>query len=185
MKQSFKKTSPNNKTNIFLCLWSLQYVEDPSCFPELNPITLLEQTMCGLSHLHSLNIGLYTETCIHKWCFWKTKFFFFALPVVHRDLKPRNILLSGPSALGRVRALISDFGLCKKIPDGRTSFSLRSGIPGTEGWIAPEVLRETSIKKPVGCAHILHTAGLSCFEQSQILLAKRPTARKMDCSYRW
>uniref|UniRef100_A0A665UEW9 Serine/threonine-protein kinase/endoribonuclease IRE1 n=1 Tax=Echeneis naucrates TaxID=173247 RepID=A0A665UEW9_ECHNA len=115
---------------IELCAATLQqYVEDPSCFPELNPITLLEQTMCGLSHLHSLNI-------------------------VHRDLKPRNILLSGPSALGRVRALISDFGLCKKIPDGRSSFSLRSGIPGTEGWIAPEVLRDTPGNKPTSAVDV-------------------------------
>uniref|UniRef100_A0A8C7MM27 non-specific serine/threonine protein kinase n=1 Tax=Oncorhynchus kisutch TaxID=8019 RepID=A0A8C7MM27_ONCKI len=80
----------------------------PSCHAGLSPVTVLQQTMCGLSHLHSLNI-------------------------VHRDLKPRNILLSQPGPLGRVRALISDFGLCKKIPEGRTSFSLRSGIPGTEG----------------------------------------------------
>ncbi|TRY64475.1 hypothetical protein DNTS_017157 [Danionella cerebrum] len=102
---------------IELCAATLQqYVEDPSCpYSNLNPVSLLEQTMCGLSHLHSLNI-------------------------VHRDLKPRNILLSLPGALGRVRALISDFGLCKKLPDGRHSFSLRSGIPGTEGWIAPELL---------------------------------------------
>uniref|UniRef100_A0A672ZWF2 Serine/threonine-protein kinase/endoribonuclease IRE1 n=1 Tax=Sphaeramia orbicularis TaxID=375764 RepID=A0A672ZWF2_9TELE len=115
---------------IELCPATLQqYVEDPSCFPELNPISLLEQTMCGLSHLHSLNI-------------------------VHRDLKPRNILLSGPSVLGRVRALISDFGLCKKIPDGRSSFSLRSGIPGTEGWIAPEVLHETPGNKPTAAVDV-------------------------------
>lgn len=115
---------------IELCTATLQqYVEDPSGFPELNPITLLGQTMCGLSHLHSLNI-------------------------VHRDLKPRNILLSGPSALGRVRALISDFGLCKKIPDGRSSFSLRSGIPGTEGWIAPEVLRDTPGNKPTAAVDV-------------------------------
>ncbi|XP_028263825.1 serine/threonine-protein kinase/endoribonuclease IRE1 [Parambassis ranga] len=115
---------------IELCAATLQqYVEDPLCFPELNPIALLEQTMCGLSHLHSLNI-------------------------VHRDLKPRNILLSGPSALGRVRALISDFGLCKKIPDGRSSFSLRSGIPGTEGWIAPEVLRDTPGNKPTAAVDV-------------------------------
>lgn len=115
---------------IELCTATLQqYVEDPSCFPELNPITLLGQTMSGLSHLHSLNI-------------------------VHRDLKPRNILLSGPSAQGRVRALISDFGLCKKIPDGRSSFSLRSGIPGTEGWIAPEVLRDTPGNKPTAAVDV-------------------------------
>ncbi|XP_029949645.1 serine/threonine-protein kinase/endoribonuclease IRE1 [Salarias fasciatus] len=115
---------------IELCTATLQqYVEDPSCFPELSPITLLEQTICGLSHLHSLNI-------------------------VHRDLKPRNILLSGPSALGRVRALISDFGLCKKIPEGRCSFSLRSGIPGTEGWIAPEVLRDTPGNKPTAAVDV-------------------------------
>uniref|UniRef100_A0A4W6FXA1 Serine/threonine-protein kinase/endoribonuclease IRE1 n=1 Tax=Lates calcarifer TaxID=8187 RepID=A0A4W6FXA1_LATCA len=115
---------------IELCTATLQqYVEDPSCCAKLNPITLLEQTMCGLSHLHSLNI-------------------------VHRDLKPRNILLSGPSALGQVRALISDFGLCKKIPDGRCSFSLRSGIPGTEGWIAPEVLRDTPGNKPTAAVDV-------------------------------
>uniref|UniRef100_A0A1A7X3W0 Serine/threonine-protein kinase/endoribonuclease IRE1 n=2 Tax=Nothobranchiidae TaxID=405002 RepID=A0A1A7X3W0_9TELE len=115
---------------IELCAATLQqYVEDPSCFSELGPITLLEQTMCGLSHLHSLNI-------------------------VHRDLKPRNILLSGPNSLGQVRALISDFGLCKKIPDGQKSFSLRSGIPGTEGWIAPEVLRDTPGSKPTSAVDV-------------------------------
>ncbi|XP_071387563.1 serine/threonine-protein kinase/endoribonuclease IRE1 [Centroberyx affinis] len=115
---------------IELCAATLQqYVEDPSCFPELSAVSLLEQTMCGLSHLHSLNI-------------------------VHRDLKPRNILLSGPGALGRVRALISDFGLCKKIPDGRCSFSLRSGIPGTEGWIAPEVLRDTPGNNPTAVVDV-------------------------------
>ncbi|RVE76000.1 hypothetical protein OJAV_G00004410 [Oryzias javanicus] len=115
---------------IELCAATLQqYVEDPSSFSDLSPITVLEQTMCGLSHLHSLNI-------------------------VHRDLKPRNILLSGPGALGRVRALISDFGLCKKIPDGRSSFSMRSGIPGTEGWIAPEVLRETPGNKPTAAVDV-------------------------------
>uniref|UniRef100_A0A8C5EHX0 Serine/threonine-protein kinase/endoribonuclease IRE1 n=1 Tax=Gouania willdenowi TaxID=441366 RepID=A0A8C5EHX0_GOUWI len=115
---------------IELCTATLQqYVENPSGFPKLNPKTLLEQTICGLSHLHSLNI-------------------------VHRDLKPRNILLSGPSALGQFRALISDFGLCKKIQDGRCSFSLRSGIPGTEGWIAPEVLRDTPGNKPTAAVDV-------------------------------
>ncbi|XP_030636116.1 serine/threonine-protein kinase/endoribonuclease IRE1, partial [Chanos chanos] len=116
---------------IELCAATLQqYVEDPNCpYSSLDVVSLLEQTMCGLSHLHSLNI-------------------------VHRDLKPRNILLSLPGALGRVRALISDFGLCKKLPDGRHSFSLRSGIPGTEGWIAPELLINAGKGNPTSAVDV-------------------------------
>ncbi|XP_069762136.1 serine/threonine-protein kinase/endoribonuclease IRE1 isoform X3 [Narcine bancroftii] len=110
---------------IELCAATLQeYVED-SKFDHINldPVTALFQTMSGLAHLHSLNI-------------------------VHRDLKPRNILISLPNSHGNVRAVISDFGLCKKLSMGHQSFSLRSGIPGTEGWIAPEVLREDPKDKP-------------------------------------
>lgn len=54
-----------------------------------------------------------------------------------------------PNAHGRVRAMISDFGLCKKLAAGRHSFSRRSGVPGTEGWIAPEVLSEDAKHNPV------------------------------------
>ena len=59
---------------------------------------------------------------------------------VHRDVKPQNVLISMPDAKGQVRAMISDFGLCKKLAAGRLSFSRRSGAAGTEGWIAPEML---------------------------------------------
>uniref|UniRef100_A0A672H7U4 non-specific serine/threonine protein kinase n=1 Tax=Salarias fasciatus TaxID=181472 RepID=A0A672H7U4_SALFA len=69
--------------------------------------------------------------------------------LIHRDLKPHNILVSMPNAHGRVRAMISDFGLCKKLAAGRHSFSRRSGVPGTEGWIAPEVLSEDCKDNPV------------------------------------
>lgn len=71
-----------------------------------------------------------------------------SLPV-HRDLKPCNILISVPNRHGQIRAVISDFGLCKKLQVGRQSFSLRSGIPGTEGWIAPELLQEAPKENPV------------------------------------
>lgn len=60
---------------------------------------------------------------------------------MHRDIKPQNVLLSLPDGSNTVRAMISDFGLCKKLNLGRTSFSRRSGVTGTEGWIAPEMIR--------------------------------------------
>uniref|UniRef100_A0A4W5R8V9 non-specific serine/threonine protein kinase n=1 Tax=Hucho hucho TaxID=62062 RepID=A0A4W5R8V9_9TELE len=75
-----------------------------------------------------------------------------------RDLKPHNILVSMPNAHGRVRAMISDFGLCKKLAVGRHSFSRRSGVPGTEGWIAPEVLSEDCKDNPT-CTVDIFSAG--------------------------
>ncbi|KAM4023732.1 serine/threonine-protein kinase/endoribonuclease IRE2 [Anomaloglossus baeobatrachus] len=114
-----------------LCAATLQEYVENSAFPRfgLDHVTLLHQAMSGLAHLHALNI-------------------------VHRDLKPCNILISLPNAQGRQRAVISDFGLCKKLGLGRNSFSLRSGIPGTEGWIAPEVLRDGRTQNPTAAVDI-------------------------------
>ncbi|KAK5914110.1 hypothetical protein CgunFtcFv8_008573 [Champsocephalus gunnari] len=120
---------------IELCAASLQEYVERKDFDRhgLDPVILLQQTMSGLAHLHSLNI-------------------------VHRDLKPHNILVSMPNAHGRVRAMISDFGLCKKLAVGRHSFSRRSGVPGTEGWIAPEILSEDCKDNPT-CAVDIFSAG--------------------------
>ncbi|CAI8052167.1 Serine/threonine-protein kinase/endoribonuclease IRE1, partial [Geodia barretti] len=63
------------------------------------------------------------------------------LGIVHRDVKPRNVLISF-SSLGGTRAMISDFGLCRKLPHNRHSYTAMSGIAGTEGWIAPEVFNQ-------------------------------------------
>lgn len=94
-------------------------------------VSLLHQAMSGIAHLHSLDI-------------------------VHRDIKPQNVLMSMPDVKGQVRAMISDFGLCKKLAAGHLSFSRRSGAAGTEGWIAPEMLEEDS---RTTCAVDIFSAG--------------------------
>uniref|UniRef100_A0A8C2V416 Serine/threonine-protein kinase/endoribonuclease IRE1 n=1 Tax=Chinchilla lanigera TaxID=34839 RepID=A0A8C2V416_CHILA len=153
---------------IELCAATLQEYVEQKDFAHLGlePIALLQQTTSGLAHLHSLNI-------------------------VHRDLKPHNILLSMPNAHGRIKAMISDFGLCKKLAVGRHSFSRRSGVPGTEGWIAPEMLSEDCKENPTytvdifsaGCVFYYvisegsHPFGKSLQRQANILLG----AYSLDC----
>ncbi|GLB39832.1 putative protein with domain in protein kinases, N-glycanases and other nuclear proteins [Lyophyllum shimeji] len=88
-----------------------------------DPKKALKQITSGLRHLH-------------------------ALKLVHRDIKPQNILVSsGKSAPGgktAYRMLISDFGLCKKLDVDQTSFlptAHGAMAAGTVGWRAPEILR--------------------------------------------
>ncbi|KAK2460776.1 hypothetical protein APHAL10511_007246 [Amanita phalloides] len=88
-----------------------------------SPKRALKQITSGLRHLH-------------------------ALKLVHRDIKPQNILISGskPGAgpEGNFRMLISDFGLCKKLEVDQTSFAptaYGAMAAGTVGWRAPEILR--------------------------------------------
>ncbi|EJU01341.1 hypothetical protein DACRYDRAFT_79919 [Dacryopinax primogenitus] len=108
-----------------LCPASLaDIVEKPrEAFSELRgsfePKRALMQITKGLRHLHSLKI-------------------------VHRDIKPQNILIS-QNKRGELRMLISDFGLCKKLELDQTSFLPTQGsgpqAAGTAGWRAPEILR--------------------------------------------
>ncbi|KAF9224806.1 kinase-like protein [Gyrodon lividus] len=89
-----------------------------------DPKRALRQITSGLRHLHSLKI-------------------------VHRDIKPQNILVSAPNKGvserdGGRRMLISDFGLCKKLEVDQTSFvptAQGAQAAGTVGWRAPEILR--------------------------------------------
>lgn len=105
-----------------LCQASLaDIVQRPSQFRELahagerDMQGVLYQVANGLSHLHSLRI-------------------------VHRDLKPQNILVN-MGRDGRPRLLVSDFGLCKKLEGGQSSFGATTAhAAGTTGWRAPELL---------------------------------------------
>ncbi|KAF8639142.1 hypothetical protein AX17_001632 [Amanita inopinata Kibby_2008] len=88
-----------------------------------DPKRALKQITGGLKHLH-------------------------ALKLVHRDIKPQNILVSGAKPGGGpgggYRMLISDFGLCKKLDVDQTSFAptaYGAMAAGTVGWRAPEILR--------------------------------------------
>lgn len=102
-----------------LCQATLsEYMQGDCDTTTIKPLEILEQATMGLAHLHSLDI-------------------------VHRDIKPHNVLISVPNYKGEVKAMISDFGLCKKLQVGRDSFSRRSGVTGTDGWIAPEMLTGT------------------------------------------
>ncbi|KAJ2900727.1 putative Serine/threonine kinase IRE1 [Zalerion maritima] len=66
--------------------------------------------------------------------------FLHDLRIVHRDLKPHNILVNiDRDSLPRL--VVSDFGLCKKLEGGQSSFGATTAhAAGTSGWRAPELL---------------------------------------------
>ncbi|KAI0146821.1 hypothetical protein GGR57DRAFT_282706 [Xylariaceae sp. FL1272] len=112
-----------------LCQASLSDVVDrPHLFPqlakagELDLPRVLLQIAHGLSFLHDLRI-------------------------VHRDLKPQNILVT-MGRDGRPRLLVSDFGLCKKLEGGQSSFGATTAhAAGTSGWRAPELLLDDDARE--------------------------------------
>ncbi|ORZ00515.1 kinase-like domain-containing protein, partial [Syncephalastrum racemosum] len=107
-----------------LCFGSLQDYMDRllpphqmEVYDQMDPVSILRQTMSGIQHLHSLKI-------------------------VHRDIKPQNILLAPSKHSADLRVLLSDFGLCKKLDGEQTSFHYTAISPaGTVGWRAPELLK--------------------------------------------
>ncbi|QLQ80919.1 hypothetical protein HG537_0E02740 [Torulaspora globosa] len=94
-------------------------------------VDVLKQIASGVAHLHSLKI-------------------------IHRDIKPQNILISGPKKPvirqnnkdGNIRVLLSDFGLCKRLEADQSSFHPTNAnqASGTSGWRAPELLDESKKK---------------------------------------
>lgn len=84
----------------------------------------LQQVAAGLLHLHKLRI-------------------------IHRDIKPQNILVAHPSPTqppGTTRLVISDFGLGKNLPENMSTLIDPTGNVGTSGWKAPELINNPSDK---------------------------------------
>ncbi|KAF8892946.1 hypothetical protein BD779DRAFT_1507920 [Infundibulicybe gibba] len=103
-----------------------------------DPKRALRQITSGLKHLH-------------------------ALKLVHRDIKPQNILVSNAKAgKNGYRMLISDFGLCKKLDVDQTSFlptAHGAMAAGTVGWRAPEILRGDVKLDEIGDDHSMSSRG--------------------------
>lgn len=88
----------------------------------LNSLYILESSCNGLLHLHNHN-------------------------VIHRDIKPQNILIC-KTASGSYKVLLSDFGISKTLSPDSSAASMSNEfisttrvLKGTDGWIAPEVIK--------------------------------------------
>lgn len=73
------------------------------------------------------------------------------LRIIHRDIKPQNILVAFPKRYVDTgpRMVISDFGLGKNLPENVSTLIDPTGNAGTSGWKAPELIsqpRETESK---------------------------------------
>ena len=91
---------------------------------DVDRIELLRQVMAGIEFLHAKGL-------------------------IHRDLKPQNILLQFQESPLREcpRVLISDFGLSRKLVEMESSFHATAKAAGTLGWRAPEIIfNEESVK---------------------------------------
>lgn len=103
----------------------LSALPDPKYMPLIeqiarSPVTAMRQLAEGLKHLHALRI-------------------------VHRDIKPQNLLVAQPkknSTSTFPRLVISDFGLCKTLPEGGSTVLGATINAGTTGWKAPELIHQ-------------------------------------------
>ncbi|CAL8068550.1 unnamed protein product [Orchesella dallaii] len=87
--------------------------------PKISRIKILEGATEGINYLHS-------QSPI----------------IIHRDIKPQNILLRVDKTIDEITVKISDFGICKILPEGRSCQTITGGsAAGTDGWMAPEILR--------------------------------------------
>ena len=145
----------------------LDVIERPRDYPTLVPTSglnmpnILKQITSGIHYLHTLKI-------------------------VHRDIKPHNILVSAPkltianpSTIQPPRLLISDFGLCKKLEGDQNSFRATTAFAaGTSGWRAPELLVDDDplLKSTISALNLSATADMT--SNSEPLVVDPQTNRR-------
>ena len=61
--------------------------------------------------------------------------------VIHRDIKPGNVLIYVDPNTRQITMKLADFGLSKSVNE-RGSYTMKSGVKGTNTWLAPELLRK-------------------------------------------
>ena len=88
-------------------------LQRPSPISTEEGLAILKQTAIGVAAIHTSGI-------------------------VHRDIKPNNIMIDGVGA--EVRLWITDFGLARAL-QGDTTLSGRGAVAGTPSYIAPELLQ--------------------------------------------
>ncbi|HEY5253974.1 MAG TPA: serine/threonine-protein kinase [Acidobacteriaceae bacterium] len=108
---------------------------------------ILKQTALGLAAIHSSGI-------------------------VHRDIKPNNIMIDGIGA--QVRLWITDFGLARAL-QGDTTISGRGAVSGTPNYIAPELLQG----HPPSQASDLYAFGVVMHE---VFTGQKPTLSRDNSS---
>ncbi len=60
--------------------------------------------------------------------------------LIHRDIKPGNVLIHVDSTDGKITMKLADFDLSRPVNE-RGTFTMSSGFVGTRNWYAPELLK--------------------------------------------
>jgi streptogramin lyase len=94
--------------------------------------------------------------------------------LVHRDVKPSNVLLAGPAE--REHVYLADFGLTKTVSDGEELQSLQ--LSGTADYLSPEQIAESSS----GASSDVYSLGCVLYE---CLTGRVPYPREQELAVLW
>jgi serine/threonine-protein kinase len=102
---------------------SLKQVLAQGPLPFAVALTILEQLASALDHIHTR-----------------------PTPLIHRDIKPGNILFDSDPRTGTVQARLGDLGLAKALSGaGNVSMTVTGGMLGTPAYMAPELWRGQAV----------------------------------------